>query len=132
MNIFQTYADKTAISLSLLCAIHCIAFPLAVIALPAVAALNLDGEAFHLWMLVAVIPISLLALTLGCSKHKNHKVLTLGLIGLALLVFAGVLGHDVAGEVGEKSLTLVGACVVASGHFLNHRLCRQSECECHA
>ena len=127
MNNIQTFADKAAISLSLLCAIHCLAFPLAVVALPTVAALNLDGEVFHLWLLVVVIPASLVALCLGCRKHNNYSVLITGLTGLAILVIAAWLAHDL-GETLEKALTLTGAVIIAMGHFYNHRLCQQTHC----
>jgi hypothetical protein len=130
MNNFQTFTDKTAISLSLICAIHCIFFPIIVIALPTVASLGLDGEVFHRWILIGVIPISVMALGLGCKKHKSYRIMTLGLAGLAILIVAGWFGHDLFGELGEKSLTLLGACIVASGHILNHRLCQQSQCDC--
>ena len=78
MNTIRSFADRTAISLSLICAIHCIVFPLLVVSLPVLAALNLGDEAFHQWMIVAVIPTSIFALTLGCKKHSNSKVFVIG------------------------------------------------------
>ena len=131
MKKFQTIADKTAISLSLLCTIHCLALPLLLVYLPTIAALNLTDEAFHLWMLVAVIPISVFAITLGCKKHKSYTVFFLALTGLSLMIAAAVLGHDYLGEAGEEVFTVVGASFIAFGHLLNHRLCQRSHCGCH-
>ena len=130
MNSIQTIADKTAIGLSLACTLHCVALPLLVVSLPAATALNLTDEAFHLWMLIAVIPISLFSLTMGCKKHKNYSVMLLGLAGLGVLISTVWLGHDILGETGEKAFTVLGACLVAAGHILNHRLCQQSICQC--
>ena len=128
MRTIQNFTDKMAISLSLLCAIHCLAFPLVILLLPTVAALQLNDEAFHLWMLVAVIPTSLYALTMGCQQHKHYRLLAVGLVGLLFLVSAVVLGG-----VWEKVLTCIGAGIMAFGHYRNYRLCQHEEnCECHA
>ena len=81
------------------------------------------GEAFHLWMVVAVIPSSVYALTLGCKQHKRYRLLIWGCIGLTLLVMALVLGEERIGENGEKILTVLGASFVAVGHWFNFRLC---------
>lgn len=132
MKNMQAIADKTAISLSFLCTLHCLALPLLVISLPTVTALGLVGEAFHLWMLVVVVPVSLVALAMGCKKHNNMKVLFAGIVGLIALIAAGVAGHDLLGEIGEKALTVFGAVCIAVGHFFNHRLCQQqTDCHCH-
>lgn len=132
MNYIQAIADKTAISLSIICTIHCLAMPFLAAMLPAIAALNLEDEAFHLWMLIAVIPTGLFALTLGCRKHRNYRVLILGITGLSVLIASAWLGHDLLGETGEKITTVLGACLVAAGHILNYRLCQRNQCECHS
>ena len=130
MRNIQTVADKAAIGLSMACAVHCLAVPVLVVLLPAVASFYLFDEAFHLWMLVAVVPTSVVALTLGCRKHGSYAVLVPGLLGIATLCAAVWIGHDVLGEQGEKLLTVLGATMVAAGHLWNHRLCSRSSCEC--
>ncbi len=129
MNV-QLFTDRAAIGLSFLCALHCLALPVVMVGLPSVAALSLDDEAFHQWMLAVVIPISLFALLAGCRQHKRYPVLGLGLGGLAMLICAALAGHDALGETGEKVLTLMGAVVISAGHFLNQRLCRHQQCDC--
>ena len=131
MKDIQILTDKTAIGLSLLCAVHCLAFPLMLVLFPNLAALGLHNEAFHLWMVLIVIPTSAYALTLGCKKHKKFNVLTMGLIGLSFLIAALVLGESLIGEMGEKILTLMGAAIISFGHFKNYRLCQaKAPCEC--
>jgi acid stress-induced BolA-like protein IbaG/YrbA len=71
MKALPISTDKIAISLSTLCVIHCLSLPLLVALLPSFTVLSLHGEAFHFWMVVAVIPISLFALQMGCKKHKT-------------------------------------------------------------
>lgn len=131
MKNLNIFADKMAISLSLLCAIHCLASPLLILLLPSIAALGLSGEAFHIWMLVAVVPTSAYALTMGCKQHQCYRPFVLGLAGLCFLISAVVLGESLFGEAGEKVLTLIGAGIMAVGHGWNYRLCqRQTSCTC--
>ena len=124
MTTNQIFVDKVSISLSVLCAIHCLATPLIVVFLPSLAGLPLHDEAFHLWLVIAILPLSAFALTLGCKKHKRSRVLILGGIGLFVLIMTVILGHERLGENWEKILTLLGASLVALGHILNYRLCQ--------
>lgn len=132
MKNIQALADKAAITLSFICTIHCLALPLAVVLLPALAVLNLEDEASHLWMLAAVVPTSLFALTMGCKKHKKLAVMVFGLVGLAVLITAVLLSHDILNEAGEQILLATGAIIIALGHLGNHQLCKRSSCECHS
>ncbi len=121
--------DKFAIGLSILCTIHCLVLPLLLVALPSLASLQLQNEAFHTWMLVAVIPISIFALTMGCKKHKRYRLLLWGFSGLILMFAAVFLGHEIVNETAEKILTLVGAILVVIAHMGNFRRCQQHK-EC--
>ena len=132
MNNIQALTDRAAISLSLLCALHCLAFPWAVILIPSLAALPLEGETLHLWLLIAIIPASVFALTLGCRKHNYYPIAFLGAIGLSILIAALFVGEGEAGEMWEKILTVIGGAFIAVGHFWNFRLCRHHDnCSCH-
>ena len=132
MKTTQAAMDKLAIGLSLACAVHCLALPLLLVLLPSMAALQLDNEAFHLWMIAAVLPSSVYALSLGCKQHKRYRLFFLGSTGLVLLVLALGLGEERIGAFGEKLLTVIGAGFVAMGHWLNYRLCHaQNHKDCH-
>ena len=130
MKSLQVMTDKFAIGLSVACVIHCFALPLLLVLLPSAAALQLDNEAFHLWMVAAVLPSSLYALTMGCKKHKRYSLLLMGFAGLSLLVLALAMGEDRIGEAGEKTLTVAGAVCLALGHWFNYRLCRARDQQC--
>ena len=127
MKTEQSVTDKLAIGLSVACAIHCLFLPLMVLMLPSIAALNLDNEAFHMWMVVAVIPCSIYALFLGCKEHSRYQLVFLAFSGLVILVLALVLGEEQIGEAGEKIMTVAGAALIALGHWLNFRLCRAAD-----
>ena len=129
MTKVRSLTDGTAISLSLLCAIHCLVFPMAMVLMPSLAALPLNSEAFHLWMVVAVIPTSVFALTMGCKKHKRTGVALTGSLGLLTLCAAALIGEEALGVTLEKTLTVIGAAMIASGHYWNYRLC-SLYCDC--
>ncbi len=132
MKNIQPTVDKAAMSLSLLCAAHCLALPFLVTLLPVVAALNFDDDTFHLWLLLGVIPTSVIALTIGCRKHKNVNIILLGVLGVGVLMVAALPGYATLGEWGERVVTVIGATIIAIAHFFNHRLCRRANCECHS
>ena len=128
MNINQFFLDKAAIALSTLCALHCLVLPILIGVLPSIGALGLGDEMFHKVLLFAVIPLSVVALGLGCQKHKKYVIALFGGAGLLIMIFAATLGHDLLGENGEKALTVLGASLIAFGHWRNYRLCRELTC----
>ena len=125
MNNVQVTADKAAVVLSIACAVHCLLLPVALIVLPAIATLPLGDESFHQMLLMGVIPVSMMAMLLGCRQHRNAWVAGTCLLGLGILLFAALFGHDLAGEAGEKILTVLGSAVVVFGHVQNYRRCQQ-------
>ncbi|MGH1536586.1 MAG: MerC domain-containing protein [Gammaproteobacteria bacterium] len=125
MNNLQSITDKTAISLSLLCTIHCLALPLIAVLLPSFIAIPLQDEIFHTWMVIGVIPVSTYALTMGCKNHKRYQILFIGSIGLLTLSVVAFLGHEWLGEELEKAFTVIGAIIIAIAHVRNFRLCQQ-------
>ena len=52
------FLDGAAIGLSALCAIHCLALPIALTMLPVIATMPLGDESFHKALLFLVIPAS--------------------------------------------------------------------------
>lgn len=122
----ENVTDKLAISLSIACAIHCLAMPLVLLLLPSFAVLPLNNEAFHLWMILIVLPTSVYALFMGCKQHKRYRLIVIGFCGLTLLVSAILLGN----EFWEKILTLMGTFIISGGHYWNYRLCQQHKL-CH-
>ena len=129
--VLQEKADKFAIGVSLLCAVHCAVLPSLWVLIPTFGLFGLDSEAVHLWMLVVVIPVSAVALTTGARKHGRHLLMVLGIFGLVVLAAAVILGEDLLGESGEKLVTVFGSAIVAVAHFKNYRFCRDTDCSCH-
>ena len=129
MKLTQTTADKFAIGLSLMCTVHCFATPIILALLPSFAVLQINGEQFHLWVLAVVLPTSILALSLGCKKHKRTRYMACGVVGLACLIIAVLLGQEEA----EKALTLIGSAFIALAHWFNYQQCfkkNNENCPC--
>lgn len=129
MKLTQTTADKFAIGLSLMCTVHCFATPVILALLPSFAVLQINAEQFHLWILAVVLPTSLLALSLGCKKHKRTRYMACGVVGLACLIIAVLLGQEEA----EKALTLIGSAFIALAHWFNYQQCfkkNNENCPC--
>ncbi|CCK74340.1 MAG: MerC domain-containing protein [Oleispira antarctica] len=126
--------DKVAIGLSTVCTVHCLLLPIILVMLPALSTNIFGDEVFHQWLLIAVIPTSLIALTMGCRQHKNLSVMIFGLLGLAILIPTAFFGHDLLGEAGEKIASVLGAAFIALGHIRNSSLCKDcgsTDQQCH-
>ena len=121
--------DKFAVSTSAFCAIHCLCLPFLLGVFPAFGATIFGQESFHTLLLWLVIPLSVLALLMGCQKHKSWLVALMGLAGVSVLMVAASMGHEGLGEMGERLATLAGASLIATGHVCNYVLCRRVECD---
>ena len=126
---FLGWADRMAISASSLCAIHCLALPVILSVFPAVGGAFFGEEAFHVWLIWAVVPLSVLSLLLGCTRHKSTMVIYCGLAGVSILIVSALLGHEILGEISERVSTVAGSVIIAFAHMKNFSLCRQSNCE---
>ena len=124
----QLILDRAAIGLSLLCAVHCFLFPVALVLFSSFVPLSLDAELVHKWLLIVTIPVSLFALTLGCRAHRRYHLYFFAAVGLSFLGAASYLGHDQLGELGEKLMNALGGMAIAIGHYLNYRLCQSEGC----
>ena len=126
----QRFTDYTSMSLAGICAVHCFLMPMVLILFPVLGSTVLGStvlgeEIFHELMILLVIPASVVAMFLGCRRHKDFNVIMLGVLGLCLLL----AGAFAAEGYGESVLTLVGAFVILSGHLRNFRLCRKDCCD---
>lgn len=114
--------DKLGMTLSSVCAIHCLATPLLALVMPVM------GEVFeqpwvHLLMALFVVPTGVFAFYSGYKHHHKTYLLVIGSIGLMLVSlglstpFLGIdlFGHDV--------LTISGSIFLIIAHTLNRRAC---------
>jgi hypothetical protein len=90
--------DRLAISMAVICAVHCLVTPLLLVVLPIIATTFWVDEHFHVWMLLLVIPSTGLAMWSGCRRHKDKWVLRLSVAGLSFLISAVLIERMAHGE----------------------------------
>jgi len=157
-TITRKTVDRAAISLAVVCGLHCLATPILIVALPIIATTFWVDENFHLWMLLFVIPTTTLAIWSGCRRHKDKWVVVSAALGLGILVSALIAeriehahdteafqvdAHKMAAETGEAAssktavtesltwyawLNTLGGCLLIAGHTRNFLLCRKDNC----
>jgi len=131
MILSKSKTDSLAISLSLLCVVHCLFVPSFIILAPSFLTFSFNNELIHYLILALAIPFSLFALISGHKAHKKLSFLFMGVLGLSILLLAVIYGETVFGEIGEKGLTLLGSIIVVFSHFKNLNACRDLDCNCH-
>tara|TARA_B110000003_G_scaffold160658_2_gene160735 strand:+ start:6082 stop:6504 length:423 start_codon:yes stop_codon:yes gene_type:complete len=131
MQLTQEAVDKIAISLSIICAVHCLFFPAILILISTFMSVELNNELIHLWILLIIIPFSIIGLTNGLRNHKNREFFLMGICGIVILGLAILIGAETLTEYGEKTLTLIGSIFIATAHFKNYQLCKHLNCHCH-
>ena len=124
---------------SLICAVHCAVTPLALLALPVIAAHSWDGldgiiGAFWAdtteWMFLGVI--ALLAgfgLLATYPRHRDIRPALLTACGLVVFMTAHLLIESGGGV--EIVLDVMGASMIALAGFWNRRLCHHLGCHTH-
>lgn len=124
-------ADRLAVGLSGLCIAHCLVLPLLMTFYSSSLLLMVSDEVFHTIIVLVAIPISGLALFVGCKSHRKFLVAALGVVGLLLLIASATFLHDVLGESAEVVATIIGSLALATSHVFNFRLCTQvADCSC--
>ena len=113
--------DRAGAFLSMACAVHCLALPLLVAALP------LAGYGFLLSRNLETLFISgslLLATSSFCLGYRLHREFRLLMI-LYLCTGMIVAGKSLITGPAGLWLAVPGALGLAAGHLFNRRLCRQ-------
>lgn len=117
-----TMLDRTAVALSGICLLHCLALPFLVVLLP--LATELPATHWHAELLVIVLPVSIVAFAMGYRRHGSLRIMAAGTFGLLLLVLGGTIVHAHYGVAEDRALTVAGSLILAVAHFYNARLGR--------
>lgn len=113
--------DRFGATSSLLCALHCAFWPLAIAALPTLGLGLLAEVGFEQAFTVFATVLALATLGSSWRRHRNFGAvmfLVPGLLALWLGAF-GVLGHE---NVLHAVVMAVGGTLIAAAHVLNIRL----------
>jgi MerC mercury resistance protein len=114
----QHRLDGLGLAISAVCLVHCLAFPIIAVLVPAFS-FGLDHRTDHVfhWVLLGLAaPISSLALWRGAVRSRNWRWLKCGSVGLVLMLI-GVL--HVFGAGSEIALTMAGVVLLAVAHVKN-------------
>ena len=120
----QSFLDTCAVTISGLCAVHCLALPLVLLAFPILGGTVFTDELFHQVLLWFILPTSIFAVALGVRHRFDAVVIALVSTGLALLITAALWAHDYAEPWVDTALSLSGGLILAVGHVRNLLLCR--------
>jgi len=125
----KNYLDRIAISLSSLCAIHCVALPIVAMIMPLLSSTIEHGSTlheywFHQFILIFILPISIFALISGYRCHKQLLPIFIAGIGLTVLlctaIFAdSLISKHILPHSGETLLTIIAGIIHATGHIMN-------------
>lgn len=112
----ETWIDKSAVSLSGLCLVHCLAGSLLLIL--ASSAGGLFNHWIHAIGLMIAMPLAAVGLWRGWRRHRRGGIVALGGLGLALMAAGLVVGH---GNMAEIVLTVAGVTLLGGAHLFNLR-----------
>ena len=129
----QKIIDNLGITISSVCAIHCVLLPAIFIIAPYSF---LASHEFHEALIYFILPCAAIAFVLGCRKHGDVKVAIMGTLGVILLA-SSLLFHDIfhAEEHSEELITVIitiaGSVMLILSHLRNRKLCLQEDYACH-
>ena len=129
----QKIIDNLGITISSVCAIHCVLLPAIFIIAPYSF---LASHEFHEALIYFILPCAAIAFVLGCRKHGDLKVAVMGTLGVILLV-SSLLFHEIfhADEHSEELITVLitiaGSIMLILSHIRNRKLCLKEEFACH-
>jgi hypothetical protein len=123
--------DRLGMSLSVLCAIHCIGTPFLLMSAPWLTSF-LDNDFFHVFMFLFVFPLAIFSLGHTRSRDSN-KAFFIGVVGLFLLATGPVIheffhvieGHDDHHfHIVENVVTIIGGGLLFIAHYMNLKSCK--------
>ena len=129
----QKIIDNLGITISSVCAIHCVLLPAIFIIAPYSF---LASHEFHEALIYFILPCAAIAFVLGCRKHGDLKVAVMGTLGVILLA-SSLLFHEIfhAEEHSEEPITVLitiaGSIMLILSHIRNRKLCLKEEFACH-
>lgn len=119
----SNWLDGLAVSVSTLCLVHCLAWPVLFALMPAWSRWLGLPDAVHLWLLLIALPLSSVALWRAARlSPRAWQSFGLGMAGLSGIT-AGLL---IEGQLPETIVTSIGSALLASAHIINWR--RRVQC----
>ncbi len=86
-----TIFSKLSILLSSLCVLHCLATPIVLVLLPAIA--TFFSETFEQILVLSVVPFSLAGFLPTWLRHKDNKLLVIYILSISLILISQFVLH---------------------------------------
>lgn len=115
--------DKIGLSLSFICAIHCMITPILVLLLPIVAHYYMSQEWFHWVLALLIVPVGIFAFVSGFKHHRKTIVFYLGIPGLIIVGIIPLFFHEYFVWWSEALLMVIGSTLLISSHWINRKSC---------
>jgi len=116
--------DNFGIIASAICLVHCLAMPFLIALLPVLGLQFLESHESHLVLAAFIWAFALLAIVPSYLKHKKIPVLVGMCVGLGLVTFGVMYGHQFFGENGEMGCLVTGNLMLVAVHWYNRGLCK--------
>lgn len=116
---FNSFLDKSAMTLSGLCLVHCLAGSLLLTLFAASS--GWLGHDVHFIGLMLALPLAAFALWRGVQVHGRIGVAVLGALGIGLMATSVFAGHGGATEI---ALSVAGVTLLGLAHLWNLRAAR--------
>ncbi|MGF1670134.1 MAG: MerC domain-containing protein [Balneolaceae bacterium] len=123
--------DRIGLSVSGICAVHCLFFPVLITTLPLWPLAFAIHEWAHPVFIILLLPVVFFA---SRRSHYDKGISAVLITGFLLILFGWLLGHFWLGFWFETSATLLGSGILIAGHWMNyyhHRTCKNSRHEHH-
>lgn len=117
-----TVWDRVGMTLSSICAIHCLLTPFLILLVPALGS-AFESEWVHLGLALLVVPVAFYAFWSGYQHHHRKYLLVMGLLGAAMIGAAAILPHDWVELFGFDMMTILGSIILVVSHILNRNAC---------
>lgn len=118
MNAFW---DRLGISASILCVVHCLLTPVALVFLPLVGATLARGWV-HALIIAIVVPVAVFALWNGYRLHRHASVIWLAAFGFAAIAMAVLYSGD--HNFVEAGFMVIAGLLLSTAHYKNMRAVR--------
>lgn len=124
--------DRTGMVISVLCLMHCFAFPFLIASLPALDAL-FGNSIFEIVLLSFAIIVGSISFFTSYKKHRKIQPMLMGVLGVSFLaasLYHGLYsGHDHPHHLSKdfldhlNPLMIIGGLLLISGHIWNIHAC---------
>ena len=122
------FMDIAGVFASTLCAVHCLLLPFVLVLLPVLAEHLMHYDFVHVGLAGFVLTFCLMAYVPGYLKHRDRRLVWIGVIGITLVFFATFIARY-WGEAAEGGIITLGNLFIIFGHLHNRRLLAHLKCK---